>query len=232
MNAFVDVLVEAIDLRRVYETAADPVVAIAQATLRILAAQHIAVMGQSGSGKSTLLHVLGGLDHPTSGSICWPALGTVETLRPGPVGMVFQSPSLLPPLTVIENVALPLLLRGTSTRKSTSLANQALGMLDLGDLANKLPEELSGGQAQRVAVARVLAGDPRLILADEPTGQLDAETGTQVIDLLLAASDASGAALVVATHDPLVAARFAIRWNMIDGVLEECPVPASLGVSC
>ena len=145
--------------------------------------------------------------------------GDISSLRPGPIGVVFQAPSLLPPLTVLENVALPLLLKGSDARTATDRAHEALVILELDNLANKLPEELSGGQSQRVAVARVLAGEPALVLADEPTGQLDHDTSSHVIDVLLAASDASGAALVINTHDAAVSDRFAIRWTMRDGRL-------------
>ena len=185
----------------------------------VVGGQQIALMGPSGSGKSTLVHLLAGIDTPTSGTITWPALSDEPHLRPGPIGVVFQSASLLPPLTVIENVALPLLLGGATEIEATRSAHEALALLELDSLAGKLPEELSGGQAQRVAIARVLAGDPKLILADEPTGQLDFETATHVIDVLIAAADASGAALLINTHDPLIAERFAIRWSIHDGIL-------------
>jgi len=166
-----------------------------------------------------LLHLLAGLDTPTAGTISWPALGARNELRPGPVGIVFQGPSLLPPLDVTENVALPLLLAGVDRDAATAGARDALARLGLDDLGAKLPEELSGGQAQRVAVARVLAGAPRLILADEPTGQLDHVAGAQVIDVLIEAATALGAALVISTHDAELAARMAERWQMSDGRL-------------
>jgi ABC-type lipoprotein export system ATPase subunit len=179
----------------------------------------IALVGPSGSGKSTLLHLMAGLDSPTTGAVSWPAIGDRRGLRPGPVAVVFQGPSLLPPLTVLENVALPLILGGTADGPARRLAGIALDQLELLELADKLPEELSGGQAQRVAVARALAGEPRLILADEPTGQLDRASGAVVVDVLLAAAAHAGAALVIATHDPAVADRFPERWEMHSGRL-------------
>ena len=206
-------------LRREYRLGSTTVVALDDATCTVEPGAQIALMGPSGSGKSTLLHLMAGIDRPTSGQIEWPALGDINSLRPGPVGVVFQAPSLLPPLTVIENVALPLLLQGIDEQTATSAADEALCILELDSLSNKLPEELSGGQSQRVAVARVLAGRPSLILADEPTGQLDHDTARVVIEVLLAASDASGAALVINTHDPAVAERFTIHWLMRDGRL-------------
>ena len=168
--------------------------------------------------------VLAGLDEPTVGSVEWPALGDRTQLRPGPVAVVFQGPSLLPPLTVLENVALPAVLDGASDADARVLARAALELLDLAELADKLPEEISGGQAQRVAVARAVAGEPRLILADEPTGQLDRAHGAALVDVLLAAADHTGAALVVATHDPTVAARLVTRWEAHSGQLETVAV--------
>ena len=133
--------------------------------------------------------------------------------------MVFQGPSLLPPLSVVENVALPRQLAGVSSEEAVEEARGALARLGLTELADKLPEEISGGQAQRVAVARVLASRPLLILADEPTSQLDRENGAHVVDVLLEAADAAGAALVIATHDHTIADRFVTRWTVADGVV-------------
>ena len=222
-------LAHGIGVARTFGVGPTAVVAVHDAHCAVYAGEHVALMGSSGSGKSTLLHLLAGLDIPTIGAVTWPAIGTRERLRPGPVGVVFQAPSLLPPLSVLENVTLPLLLEGISRTEAQERAAGALLILDLSELAAKLPEELSGGQAQRVAIARMLATDPRLILADEPTGQLDHATGTHVIDALIAAATTSGAGLVVSTHDPVVAARFPIRWTMVDGRLTTpgvCPCSA------
>ncbi len=204
---------------RTYGTGANAVVALNEASCEIAPGQQIALMGQSGSGKSTLLHLVAGLDEPTAGTVDWPALGAKSLLRPGLIGIVFQAPSLLPPLDVTENIALPLLLCGTSESTARAAAVEAMELLGLHTLARKLPEELSGGQAQRVAIARVLATRPRLILADEPTGQLDFETATHVIDVLLHAAAITGAALLLNTHDPLIAERLASQWEMRDGRL-------------
>ncbi len=213
------VLVEMTDLGRTFIVGGQPIRALTAVSGRVLASEQIAIVGPSGSGKSTLLHLIAGIDQPSVGSISWPGLGDVANLRPGPIGVVFQSQSLLAPLTVLENVELPLVLKGEVPEVATNLAKEALDLLELSSLINKLPEELSGGQAQRVAIARVLAAQPRLILADEPTGQLDRESGAHVIDVLFAAAQASGAALIVNTHDPMIAARFANVWSMSDGVL-------------
>ena len=203
---------------RTYGRGAAAVVALYGATFEVTAGEQVAVVGPSGSGKSTLLHVMAGLDAPTTGSIAWPALAPGGSRAPGVIGFVFQGPSLLPDLDVAENVALPLLLggrRGPSARRS---ALAILARLGLEDVADRVPLELSGGQAQRVAVARALVAGPRLLLADEPTGQLDRQSADLVVDALsVAAGD--GAALVVATHDEAVAARLGRRWSMGDGRL-------------
>jgi len=213
-------LVECHEVARTFGSAARAVVAVHAASCRIEPRQTVALVGPSGSGKSTLLNVLAGLDAPSKGSVSWPAIGDRASLRPGPVGVVFQTPSLLPPLNVVENVALPLLLAGATRSGAEKLARRSLDHLGLGWLADKLPEELSGGQAQRVAVARVLAGTPRLILADEPTGQLDHAAAAEVLDALLAATEHMGAGLLVSTHDEQIANRLAIRWQMTDGRLQ------------
>jgi putative ABC transport system ATP-binding protein/lipoprotein-releasing system ATP-binding protein len=186
----------------------------------VFAGQRIGLVGPSGSGKSTLLHLMAGLDDPTVGTVSWPAIGNRNELRPGRVAVIFQGPSLLPPLTVLENVSLPLVIGGVTDAEARHVAHDALRTLDLDELADKLPEEISGGQAQRVAVARALAGEPSLILADEPTGQLDRTNGAAVVDVLLAASTHAGSALVVSTHDPTVAARLPIRWEMHSGEIQ------------
>jgi putative ABC transport system ATP-binding protein/lipoprotein-releasing system ATP-binding protein len=182
--------------------------------------ERAAIMGPSGSGKSTLVHLLAGLDEPTVGTVSWPAIGGRDDLRPGPVAVIFQGPSLLPPLTVQENVALPLVLDGSSHADARRRAWEVLELVGLLEVREKLPEEISGGQAQRAAVARALAGHPKLILADEPTGQLDHESAAVVIDVLLAAAGEAGAALVVSTHDPAVADRLEERWIMRNGHID------------
>jgi ABC-type lipoprotein export system ATPase subunit len=214
-----ETLVACQGLARTYGSGATATVALHDATCAVHAAEQIAITGPSGSGKSTLLHLMAGLDDPTAGHVGWPAIGNRDALRPGPVAMVFQGPSLLPALSIGENVALPLQLEGMREDDAHAHARTALAALDLIELAEKLPEEISGGQAQRVAVARVLAGSPRLILADEPTGQLDRHNADAVIDVLLHAAASHSAALVISTHDPHVADRIATRWTVADGHL-------------
>jgi ABC-type lipoprotein export system ATPase subunit len=204
---------------RTYGRGSQKVVALREVTLKVRAGDRIAITGRSGSGKSTLAHLLAALDEPTSGRLSWPALGSRGELRPGKIGVVFQFASLLPELDVLENVALPLQLRGAPALRARERARDALADLGLEALAGQLPEELSGGQAQRVAVARVLATGPSLVVADEPTGQLDIATATPMLDVLESACDALGAALVLTTHDERVASRYPLRWKMVDGNL-------------
>ncbi|GAA2277733.1 ATP-binding cassette domain-containing protein [Nonomuraea roseoviolacea subsp. roseoviolacea] len=209
-------LVACQELARVYGHGANALVAVHEVTCELCPGDQVAITGPSGSGKTTLLHLLAGLDRPTAGRIGWPAFDD----RPrGRVGVVFQGPSLLPPLNVVENVALPLLIAGLTDIEAKERALAALDAIGLADLAGSLPEELSGGQAQRVAVARVLAAGPRLIVADEPTAQLDSDLARQVVDLLTEVAYRLDAALVVATHDLRVAARLPKTWTMSDGAL-------------
>ncbi|HEV2935332.1 MAG TPA: ATP-binding cassette domain-containing protein [Streptosporangiaceae bacterium] len=210
-------LIRCTGLSRTYGSGSVPAVREASCTLR--AGMQVALTGPSGSGKSTLLHLMAGLDTPTSGTIAWPGLDGSPFARPGVVGLVFQGPSLLPPLDVTENIALPLLLAGYAETQARERAGAALHQVGLDELAARLPEELSGGQAQRVAVARALAARPNVILADEPTGQLDSAHAAQVAELLLTAVAQFGAALVLATHDLTLADRLPVRWEMAGGIL-------------
>jgi ABC-type lipoprotein export system ATPase subunit len=215
-----EILVETREAGRTYRVGETPLVALDSATCKIISGSHIALVGPSGSGKSTLLHLMGGLDTPTAGTISWPGLGKREALRPEKIAFVFQTQSLLDPLTVVENVEMPLLLGRRSAKDARRAALDVLDRIELADIADKLPEELSGGQTQRVAVARALAYRPRLILADEPTGQLDHPTASHLFDVLLASLEGTDTALVVATHDMGVAGRMHDHWRMQHGVLE------------
>jgi ABC-type lipoprotein export system ATPase subunit len=203
---------------RTYGRGPAAVVAVYDAHCELWPGDRAALVGPSGSGKSTLLHLMAGLDLPTAGSVVWPGLEPDGPRRPGAVGFVFQGPSLLPALDVVENVALPLLLGGRADAAARRSALAVLGRLGLDDIADRLPDELSGGQAQRVAVARALVANPPLVLADEPTGQLDRDSAAGVVDALsLAAED--GAAVLVATHDAALAAGLDRHWSMADGRL-------------
>ena len=213
-----DLLIVACDLGRTYLQGGIPVPALVSASFCIRKKDRIAIIGSSGSGKSTLLHLMAALDTPSTGQVAWPVLGAPEQLLPNKIALAFQSPSLLAPLTVAENVELPLIM-GKSEQNIDAAVRAALQTFDLTSLADKLPEELSGGQMQRVALARAIAGKPSLILADEPTGQLDQPTGRAVLDALLRHLEGTDTALVISTHDPAVAERMSQVWQMTHGVL-------------
>jgi putative ABC transport system ATP-binding protein/lipoprotein-releasing system ATP-binding protein len=218
MTALPAILVDVRDVGRTYAFGGVTTEAVRHASCVVRYNDRIALVGRSGSGKSTLLHLMAGLDQPSSGSISWPASWPRESLRPEKVGMVFQFPSLVPWLDVAENVALPLQLVG-QTLAARDRAMAALRRFDLDHLATKLPEELSGGQAQRVSLVRATVTGPALVLADEPTGQVDHATAAHLMDMLLGWADEEHAAIVVATHDLAVAKRFPTNWQMDRGVI-------------
>ncbi|OGF54446.1 MAG: macrolide ABC transporter ATP-binding protein [Candidatus Fraserbacteria bacterium RBG_16_55_9] len=199
--------------------------ALRAVNLELSPGEFLAVMGRSGSGKSTLLHILGGLDWPSSGRVLWNerdlttlSVRELARWRGEHVGFVFQSFNLMPTLTALENVELPLLLRGISAKERRIRAREQLEHVGLARRASHKPAELSGGEQQRVALARALVSDPAMILADEPTGNLDSETG-QVLLRLLRNLNERGTTIVLATHDPEAAA-FAQRIiRLKDGAL-------------
>jgi putative ABC transport system ATP-binding protein len=211
-------LVRCTEVARTFGSGMNAVVAVHGANCAVHAGQRIAVTGPSGCGKSTLLHLMAGVERPTSGSVTWPGLA-VSPPAPAAVGLVFQSPNLLADLDVLENVTLPMLLLGTRPEIAKDQARQTLARVGIADLEHALPEELSGGQGHRASVARALAPRPRLVLADEPTGKLDRDTGRHLVSVLLETAADAGAALVVATHDSEVIERLDIRWTMRDGAL-------------
>ncbi len=194
-------------LTRVHGHGESVVHALRGIDLRVVAGELVAVMGPSGSGKSTLLTCAGGLDSPTTGAVLVEGieLGSLSraelaALRRRSIGYVFQDFNLIPALTAAENVALPRELDGESSRSARRSALIALAEVGIDELADRFPDDMSGGQQQRVAIARAIVGDRRLVLADEPTGALDTETGEQVLRLLRARCDA-GAAGVLVTHE-------------------------------
>ena len=213
-----EVLVEGTGVARRFRQGDMDVYALRPASFVIHSGDRIALVGPSGSGKSTLLHLIADLDTPTTGHLNWSALGPRGTLRPKHIGLVFQAPSLIPTLSAIENVEVPLRLAG-GTGSPRDAAMTALEAVGLAAAADKLPDELSGGQAQRVALARAIAPKPRLVLADEPTGQLDQPTARRAVDTLLESIAGTETALLIATHDPLVAERMNATWLMDHGQL-------------
>ncbi len=205
---------------------APPVVAVSGVNLEIPRATFVAVSGPSGSGKSTLLNLLGCIDSPTSGSVV--ALGMnvrsasqarLAEFRLHHVGLVFQRFNLVEHLTALENVALPLqyLHRRPPARERRRRAETALAAVGLSHRLNHHPSQLSGGEQQRVGVARALVNNPELVLADEPTGELDRVTGNELIELLMALRRDRGATMVIVTHDPNLAARADRHVQLIDG---------------
>ena len=212
-------LVVCTDASRTFGSGRSAVVAVCGTTVEVSGGAHIGIAGPSGSGKSTLLHLMAGLELPTGGQVTWPSFSANPAERAQEIGVVFQSPSLVPALDVAENTGLALVLSGVNEQECAERVAEALDLVGVSNLAGKLPEELSGGQAQRIAVARVLAQRPRLVLADEPTGQLDHATGQHLVDVLLAATAHIGAALVVTTHDRSVLERLDTHWSMQEGRL-------------
>ncbi|MEU8068494.1 ABC transporter ATP-binding protein [Micromonospora sp. NPDC049151] len=203
----IDGVLELRDVRRTHGAGEAAVHALRGVSLTVRAGELVAVMGPSGSGKSTLLALAGGLDRPTGGEVVVEGEALVglsarelARLRRRRIGYVFQDLNLLGSLTAVENVALPLELDGTGVRAARQLALAALREVDLEDLADRFPDQMSGGQQQRVAIARALVGERRLVLADEPTGALDSQTGEAVLHLLRRRVDA-GAAGVLVTHE-------------------------------
>jgi putative ABC transport system ATP-binding protein len=195
-------------LSKIYQKGAVEIPAVRDVSFEVPQGSYLSIVGKSGSGKSTLLNLVGGLDRPTSGSIQFNGkeLGKMNRYqlalhRRLNVGMIFQSFNLLPRRTAIENIILPLTFAGVPRRKRTQRAKELLEQVGLGGRISHLPSELSGGEAQRVAIARALANEPRMILADEPTGNLDSSTAGEIIDLLVSLNKHKGLSILMVTHD-------------------------------
>jgi lipoprotein-releasing system ATP-binding protein len=198
--------------------------------LRVAPAERLAIVGPSGAGKTTLLQLLGGLDLPTGGQVL---LAGQDLARRGDaargharnryLGFVYQFHHLLPEFTALENVAMPLLVRREPLAAVTARAGELLARVGLADRLDHRPGELSGGERQRVAVARALVTEPAVVLADEPTGNLDRRNGERVLELMLELNRAVGAALIIVTHDPAIAARMDRTLTLADGRLVDTP---------
>ena len=202
-------IVELQELSRDYEMPSHTVHAVRSMSMRVPRGQLVAVRGRSGSGKTTLLNLIGGLDQPTNGKVwidgtdltAMPESGLVE-LRRSKIGFIFQAFGLIPILTAAENVQIPLRLATASVAEREERTRVLLELVGLGERGQHRPHELSGGEQQRVAIARALANGPQLLLADEPTGQLDSRTGRTIMDLIRALVRTEGVTAIVATHDP------------------------------
>jgi len=221
-----DTVLEAAGLSVVHKTAAGDVAALADASLHLAAGEFVVLVGPSGAGKTTLLHVLGGIQPVTTGTV---RIGDVEVtsavereidrVRREDIAYVFQSFGLISALSAEENVELPLRIRGVDPAERASRVSHLLERVGLAAHAQQRPSELSGGQQQRVGIARALAGSPRILLADEPTGQLDSHTAAQMVDLISSIAHDDGLAVLLSTHDPSVLARADRVLEIHDGVL-------------
>ncbi len=216
-------MIELSGVSRTWEVGGRPVHALRDVTLSIGAGEYVSVMGPSGSGKSTLLSLLGGLDRPTAGSYRFEGREVaslpdddLSRLRRERIGFVFQSFHLVPRMTALENVALPLLLAGVSPKERLSRAAEALAAVGLSPRLDHRPDQLSGGEKQRVCLARAVVTRPGLVLADEPTGNLDSASGAEIV-ALLERLHASGITLLVVTHDAGIGGRARRRVRLADG---------------
>ena len=202
------VLIECRDLAKIYRMGKNDIPALTDIDLDVFRNEYLSVMGPSGSGKSTLFNMIGALDRPTSGTVTIDGVDLTSLtsrqrayFRNAHIGYIFQAYNLIGALTAIYNVMLPLLFSGKTERESHGRAKQVLEEVGLGDRLTHRPDELSGGQQQRVAIARALANEPAIILADEPTGNLDLHTGEDIITLLRGLRDEHGVTVITATHD-------------------------------
>lgn len=200
-------MIELSQVRKMYRMGDTEVEALENADVNIGEGEFVAVMGPSGSGKSTLMNMIGALDVPTSGevkiddeTVSGLSEDELALLRSRKIGFIFQQFNLIPSMNATENVALPMLFRGTGKKERTDRSEELLEKVGLGDRLHHMPSELSGGQRQRVSIARSLANDPEIILADEPTGNLDTETGENIMDLLTELNE-EGKTIVMVTHD-------------------------------
>ena len=218
--------IEAKELSKIYGQGENRVIALERASLVIAPGDFISIMGPSGSGKSTLLHLLSGLDRPTSGTLTYDGKDIysfsdkeLSSFRRQRIGFIFQQFNLLPVLTAKENIIMPLLL--DKKQPDEAYLEQLSQMLGIHDRLTHLPDELSGGQQQRVAIARALIARPDIIFADEPTGNLDSKSGSEVMELLQNIWKKMGTKLVVITHDSRVAQMADRQFVIVDGVLSE-----------
>jgi putative ABC transport system ATP-binding protein len=219
-------IIETKELRREYRIGRDAVIALGGVDISIYQGEFVAIVGPSGCGKSTLLNLLGGLDQPTKGNVFLDGQNLAQlseeqlaSLRRQKMGFIFQRHDLFPELTARENVEFPLLLGRMSPIERKKRADDLLTQIGLAEKADHLPDELSGGQQQRVGIARALANNPLILLADEPTGNLDSATSAEIINILIQLTRNQGLTLVMVTHDPEVAEQADRKLTLRDGQL-------------
>ena len=231
-------IVRAKGIKRTFEVGGQPVHALRGVDLDIKRGEYISIMGPSGSGKSTLFNMIGGLDKPTEGTVFIDEVDIAQLdafelawLRCRKIGYIFQTFNLIPVMTALENVTLPMIFAGANLDEQMSKGKKLLDLVELGHRMNNKPSQLSGGQQQRVAIARSLANDPAIVLADEPTGNLDQKTGKSIIDLLKRLNRESGVTIITATHDDkMLATSDRIAW-VIDGEIHKLMTPDELDLS-
>ncbi len=215
------------NVKKIYIMGAEKVEALRGVSIQIYAGEYISIMGPSGSGKSTLFNMVGGLDKPSDGQVFIDEVDVAQLdayelawLRCRKIGYIFQTFNLIPVMTALENITLPMIFAGLTTDESRDKGVELLAKVGLADRVQHRPYELSGGQQQRVAVARALANDPAIVLADEPTGNLDLKTGTEIIELLSRMNREMGVTVITATHDhKMLAASDRVVW-IRDGMID------------
>ena len=219
-------VLESIGLRREYRVGRDAVVALGGVDFAVQQGEFVAIVGPSGCGKSTLLNLLGGLDRPSAGKVLLDGNDLagfreeqLADIRRQKMGFIFQRHDLFPVLTARENIEFPLLLGGKNPEQRKNRSDDLLKSIGLWEKADHLPDELSGGQQQRVGIARALANDPLILLADEPTGNLDSVTGAEIVNILIGLTRNQGLTLVMVTHDPEVAGQADRTLTLRDGCL-------------
>ena len=228
-----DCIIQAKDIAKLYSRGEEKVWALKGVTIDIRRGEFLAIMGPSGSGKSTLFNQLGALDRPTEGKVFFEQQSLFDLrdlqqawVRCNKIGYIFQTFNLVPVLTALQNVMLPATFKGLSHRDAVAAATKVLERVGLGHRLDHKPGELSGGQQQRVAIARALANTPAVVLADEPTGNLDSRTGTEIVELLRELNREQGVTVICSTHDPKMIANADRVCSILDGQIEHISLPS------
>jgi putative ABC transport system ATP-binding protein len=228
-----DCIIQAKDIAKLYSRGEEKVWALKGVSIDIQRGEFLAIMGPSGSGKSTLFNQLGALDRPTEGKVFFERQSLFDLsdmqqawVRCNKIGYIFQTFNLVPVLSALQNVMLPATFKGLSQAEATEAATKVLERVGLGHRMHHKPGELSGGQQQRVAIARALANTPAVVLADEPTGNLDSKTGTEIVELLRQLNKEQGVTVICSTHDPKMIAKADRVCSILDGKIEYVADPS------